>query len=431
MKEYKPINVLIFPGGMENGIEICKSLRYCKEVILFSASDSSINHANYLYSDNKIVKNINDEGFIKDMNRIIDECQIDLIYPANSLVIDYLNKYRSDINTDILLPKSYILDITRSKRKTINHLKNILNVPFIYDDIKQIESYPIFVKPDQGYGSQGTYTAYSEKDIENVNFETMIVQEYLPGDEYTIDCFSDKDGNLMFSGGRKRSRIRMATSMHAESVNSDLEKIFEDMAKAILGKIKIIGAWFFQVKEDNNKILKLLEIDVRIAGTMCFNRCMGVNFPLLSIFQHFSRDVKIMTNTFKMSLDRCLHNRYLIEYEYDTVYIDLDDTIILRDKINVQMISFLYQCINKNVKIVLISKNLQIDKVKYLKDKKIFQLFDEIIWLEESDFKYRYMKKEKSIYIDDSFSQRLDVGNFIGIPTFDTSMVEALIDDRV
>ena len=92
--------------------------------------------------------------------------------------------------------------------------------------------------------------------------------------------------------------------------------------------------------------------------------------------------------------------------------------------------SFLFQCLNKNIKITLITKYIGTDLNTHLNKFKIFQIFDEILWLNESDQKFKFIENTKSIFIDDSFSQRKEVQDLIGIPTFDPSMVESLIDDR-
>jgi len=430
-KNQKTWNVLIFPGGTENGIEIYNSLKNCKEIKLSSASSDVSNHASYIFKKNNIVRDLRLHGWIADLNKVIKKNNIDLIYPANSLVIDYLSINKNKINTEILLPENEILEMTRSKKRTIEILNNFLETPHIYQSINEVMSYPVFIKPDRGYGAQDAKKVHSQLDLENIDFNEYVVQEYLPGKEYTIDCFSDKEGELLFAGGRERSRIRMATSMHAEIIEGELKIFFEKTAKKILSKIKITGAWFFQLKQDRDNVFKLLEIDIRIAGTMGFNRCRGVNFPLLSIFQHYGKNISILPNKIKISLDRCLNNRYIMEYDYDTVYVDLDDTIIVHNKINIDIISFLYQCINKNIKIILISKSLEKDKEEFLKKWKISDLFDEKIWLAEDKHKYNFIKNKKSIYIDDSFSQREAVSLKNNIPTFDTSMVEVLIDERI
>ncbi len=423
-------NVLVFPGGMENGLEILASLKHCKEVTLFSASSDTPNQAFYTYQNNNICRDVRLPGWVCDLNNIITKHNIDVIFPANSFIIDALNSNRENICCPILLPSDSVLKITRSKRKTLSVLRKSLPCPVIYRTPAEIRNFPVFAKPDNGYGAQGTVIIKNAEDLNDLDLESYVIQEFLPGKEFTIDCFSDSSSNLLFVSGRERSRIRMATSMHAEPVAKDLDIFFRECAEKILQKIKLTGAWFFQMKEDISGNLKLLEIDARIAGTMCYDRCKGVNFPLLSLYTFFGHPVKIMTNSFDMSMDRCLRNRFLINYDYDAVYVDLDDTIIFKNKINTLLITFLFQCLNNNKEIILLSKHLG-NGDAFLREYRIYDIFSSIIWLKEEDEKYKYIKNRKSIYIDDSFSQREKVFSNLGIPTFDSSMIECLIDERI
>lgn len=429
------INILIFPGGTENALEIFRSLRFLKEVKIFSATSDVINHAPYVYNFNHVIREVGKSGWIDDLNRVIEENFIDLIFPANSFVIDYLNRHRSEIKTKILLPNESVINITRSKKLTTAALNNVIPVAISYNSIETIDEFPVFIKPDNGYGSQNTHLIRDRESFEKIqNIKDFIIQEYLGGDEYTIDCFSDRHNCLRFVGGRKRERIRMGTSMHCEVVDENLNKYFSEIAQKIQDKIRPRGAWFFQLKEDKNKNLKLLEIDVRIAGTMACNRVRGINFSMLAIFDFMERDVDILLNDYRLTIDRCLLNRYSHNINYHTVYVDLDDTIIAHNKINIEIISFLYQCINSGKKIILISKSLEKDREEYLKKMRIYQIFTEIYWLQETDSKAELIRKlgaQESILIDDSFSQRQEVVQKLGIPTFDNSMIEVLLDDRV
>ena len=136
--------------------------------------------------------------------------------------------------------------------------------------------------------------------------------------------------------------------------------------------------------------------------------------------------------TIQKSIDRSLKNRYRHNFQYDTVYVDLDDTIIVKNNINIQMISFLFQCINKEIRIVLITKSLENDLNSFLSKNRIISIFDNIIHIKENDRKSNFIKKNSNaIFIDDSYSQRLDVNNICQIPTFDPSMVEILLDDKL
>lgn len=427
-------NVLVFPGGTEIGLEIGKSLGMCKEVNLISASAKGFNHSDFFFETNYIVDSVIDStNFIQQLNKIIAESEIDFLLPANPIVIDKITEIRSDLKCKIILTKNELIKITRSKNKTYELLQGTIPIPKTYKNIESIVDWPVHVKPNDSYGSQGTFVAESSKEIQSryKDLNSLIIQEYLTGSEFTIDCFSDLKGKLLFSGPRVRERIRMGTTMHSFVPDISISNELVNFAKKISEIIPITGAWFFQVKADRNGDLKLLEVEARIAGTMCFNRVKGVNFPLLDILQNAGHDVGLLINDYNVVLDRALINRYQTNIIYDVVYIDLDDTIVIKEKINLSVIKFLYQCINEGKKLILISKSNEIDKLRFLEKYRIRQLFDEIIWLKEDDSKADFIRHERSIFIDDSFSQRLVVCQQLGIYTFDTSMIELLINDKI
>ena len=110
---------------------------------------------------------------------------------------------------------------------------------------------------------------------------------------------------------------------------------------------------------------------------------------------------------------------------------DFDDTLYIHDKVNIRMISFLYQCANQNIPVILITKHSK-DIHESLKKLKISEeLFFDIIQLEQMEDKCRYIKGKDSILIDDSFAERKRVRERLGIPVFDIDMVESLIDWRM
>ena len=104
---------------------------------------------------------------------------------------------------------------------------------------------------------------------------------------------------------------------------------------------------------------------------------------------------------------------------------------LMKNIINQYMFMFLYQCINNNKQIILITKHE--DNIhETLKNLKIpDKLFDEIIEVGPCDFKYKYMNNiKKSIFIDNSFAERKIVREKLNIPSFDVSNIECLIDWR-
>ena len=201
----------------------------------------------------------------------------------------------------------------------------------------------------------------------------------------------------------------------------------QKIAEELNNTLEFQGAWFFQVKEDVNGNLKLMEFSVRQAGTMAFYRQLGINFAALSIFVAMGLDVKIIFNDCKLILERRLTNSYVIDYEYDKVYIDFDDTLIINGKVNSTLIKFIYQSLNLNRSVILITKHeydLDAAFIKYRLNK---ELFDEIILLKPDESKYEYIDGSKSIFIDNYFLERMEVKEICKIPVFDVDAVECLI----
>ncbi len=426
-------NLLVFPGGTEIGLEINRALRYCKEVRLFSAASQCSNHANSVYRNHFILPPVSEPGCLQQLNALIEQLGIDFIYPANDYVIDFLCDVRDELSCEVILPPTDAVKLMRSKSSAADRLFDILPSPHRYLSADAVADYPVFVKPDSAYGSQGAYRVENCCELEAylLNDPDLLIQEYLPGTEYTVDCFSSRRKGLLFCAGRERGRVRMGTSMNARLVNGGLQPVLKDLAQQISGRLGLYGAWFFQVKEDAQGHLKLLEVEPRIAGTMAINRVRGANFPLLSLYEAVGEDLQIMLNGHELSMDRALTNRYISDITYRRIYVDLDDTLITSDGVNTQLVAFLYQALNNGCNITLLSKSLAEDKDAYLRHWRLSELFDKKIWLEEAQSKADFIDPVEAIFIDDSFSQRAEVQVRHGIPTFDVSMVESLLDERV
>ena len=82
----------------------------------------------------------------------------------------------------------------------------------------------------------------------------------------------------------------------------------------------------------------MLEISTRTPGTIGFFRHLGVNLPLLSVFDAMGFDVKANKHDFNVELFRSTKNRYKYSFSYTKVYLDFDDTLIINNKVNLDVI---------------------------------------------------------------------------------------------
>ncbi|MGA2682113.1 MAG: ATP-grasp domain-containing protein [Candidatus Bathyarchaeia archaeon] len=425
-------NVLIFPGGSEIGLEIHKSLQFCKDVQLYSAGSDVSNHASFVFNNHFIIPSIYEGAWIRTLNDLTEKYKIDYLFPAYDDIILALVQNSKNIKARIISSPLETCLICRYKSRTYEKFKDLLPVPKVFNDPSDVTDFPVFVKPDRGQGSQDASKVENPKALEMIleNTPDLLILEYLPGKEYTVDCFTDRRKGLLFCRGRERVRIKAGISMNSKPIDNKTNMEFQKIANIISKELEFHGAWFFQLKISNSGIVKLLEIAPRISGTMATNRVLGVNFPLLSIYEAEALNIEIMANSYDLEIDRALINRYKHNIRYNKVYVDLDDTLIIDDKVNTCLISFLFQAINKGCKIILITKSA--DKLgPTLKKWRLGNIFDEVIWLRKNESKADFIDPEDAIFIDDSFSERKSVFSKLKIPTFDCSMIELLFDERV
>ncbi|MDY2590727.1 MAG: ATP-grasp domain-containing protein [Agathobacter sp.] len=419
--------VLVYPCGTEIGLEIYRALHNSIHYEIYGGS-CSYDHGRFVYENHidnlPFITDKSNEDEIKEFNKIIDEYNFDFIYPAMDGVLTVFSKYRQLLTPKVVAPDFETTCITRSKKNTYALFEKRLPVPYEYIDKSLINNFPIFVKPSVGQGSSGAQLIRNSSELEPINEEGMLFLEYLPGSEYTIDCFTNQSGELLYARGRERKRIKGGISVNAVFVD---RPEFMEYAKIINANLKQRGGWFFQLKEAEDGKLKLLEIASRIAGTSAIVRNIGVNLPLLTldVFDHHSID-SVIVNEFDIELDRALSNTFKIDLVYDSVYVDYDDTIVVNGKVNLEIINFLYQCINNNKKIILLSKHdgdLEEELIMY----RIKEIFDKIIHLERNQDKKDYIKGN-SIFIDDSYGERKQVWDACKVPVFDTHMIECLME---
>ena len=423
--------VLVFPAGTEIAFEIQNALKYSKFVELYGCSSISC-HAEFVFE--RYIEGVpypDDPGFTGALNEIIDRYGIDFIYPAHDSACLALTQKQDELHCRVVTSPLETVEICRNKTATYEFFKGEDFIARTYPSADDIDNYPVFCKPAVGQGAEGAkkVTCREELDLLLSGDEKYVICEYLPGDEYTVDCFTDRNGKLRSSIMRRRERIRAGIAVRSRVLPED-EKVLS-IAEKINSKMVFSGAWFFQLKRNTSGEYRLLEISPRIPGTMGTTRNLGINYPMLTIFDMMGYDVDIINNGQEILLDRAFISRYQTSVKYDKVYLDFDDTLYLDDKVNITALAFVYQCFNKGIPVVLLTKHAKdiyasLERFKISKD-----LFSEIIHIPGDRDKSGYISGENAIFIDDSFAERRNIHEKLNIPVYDLDMIESLIDWRM
>ncbi len=420
-------NILVFPCGSEVGLNIYSSVRYSRHFHLIGAS-SIEDHGAFVYEDYiPSLPFINEPSFIPILKSVIIDRKIDAIYPAMDSVIPILKSKETELGCKVVSSPLETTEICLSKSKTYNTFREIIRVPKLFS-LETMHGFPVFVKPDIGYGARDTAIVEDTNTLNHIvsSKKGLLILEYLPGKEYTVDCFTDRNGKLIYAASRERNRIRNGISVN--TFFSEKQEEFTTLAETINKRLLFRGAWFFQVKRDTNGELCLLEIASRLGGSSLLSRAIGVNLALLSLFDAFDIDIVPQINhNYHVVLDRALENKFRCSgLEYNTIYVDYDDCLVLSaNLINVNLIRFLFDCINRGKKIVLLTKHRG-DLYAEMRLFRIEHLFDEIILLSDDEEKYEYITDRCAIFIDDSFSERQRIKEKTGIPVFGPDMIDVL-----
>ncbi|TDG11615.1 ATP-grasp domain-containing protein [Seongchinamella unica] len=427
-------NILIFPAGSEIGLEIHASLKHNKHFSTFAAS-SIPSHANCVFPDSEhILPHISDSGFIDGLNQLLTELEIDYIFPAHDEVILALAKSSQRLAAELLCVPWEICQLTQYKANTYTALSEEAFVPRCYSQATEIDNYPVFRKPSRGQNSIGAHIVDDATHLQSIDkpFKDHVITEYLPGREYTVDCFSTRSGELLFCQPRERLRTKYGISMHSLTTSDHAQRISE-IARKLVSRLGIFGGWFFQVREDKLGVPKLLEVAPRIAGTSVSARFGGVNLAALTIYDAMGIPVSVIKNDLNVEIERSIANRVVAREEFDSLVIDLDDTLITPDnRVCIKVLSLIYQYRETNRPVTLVSRHAR--DIRQTLDQHCLSslLFDSIVHLQSGEPKSDHMPvKGRTLFVDDAFAERLEVSKSKeNVVVIDVDAVDGFIDYR-
>lgn len=420
------LRVLIVPGPTEIGLEVHRSLARRRDVEVHGAGLGGSTHGPYVYQRYWEVPGALEPAFADAVAELCSRHCIDLVYPTHD---DALVALARDERLHVVGSPPDTVETCRSKTATYRRLAGAVPVPDLYERPADVPGFPVFVKPDRGQGSKGARRVDDADALARALEQdpSLITLRFLPGREYTVDCFTGIDRVLRFAGGRLRNRIGNGISMDTVCVEDDR---FTPLAARINERLELVGGWFFQLREDEDGDPYVLEVAPRIAGTSGLQRVRGVNLPLLSVYAALGVDVEVRPLPLPVRLDRALTSRHLGAPDFDTLFIDLDDTLVVRDVVDDLAVRLVFQCINRGVRVELVTRH-DGDLDETLRRHRLLGLFDVVHRLAPGTPKSVVVRGSRAVFVDDSFAERREVANATGVPGFDLSMIDLLIDERM
>ena len=141
-----------------------------------------------------------------------------------------------------------------------------------------------------------TYIHYDEVDhiLADVEpFPILVVMEYLPGPEYSVDMLCDH-GEPLYTIPRLRQTIKEGiTTVGVTENNKEIINYCEQIARCL----NLHGNVGIQVKANEDGEYRILEVNPRLQGSVALSVASGVNLPYLGVKlalgEEMPRDLKV------------------------------------------------------------------------------------------------------------------------------------------
>ena len=288
--------ILVPSASAPAGINTIKSLKMVNYPVRIVASDSNPFSAGFFMSDAyEVLPEIDSKLYITRLLEIVTKHKINVLMPSSGYDI-----YQYSANKEKLLKLGALpvvsdiktMKICRDKIQTFNYLSKKFELPFTTLDYKKVKGFPLIAKPRYGKGSKGIVKINNENELKYVRFnsENLIFQEYLPGTEYTIDVLSDMECEPILAVPRIRVETRAGISTVGTIVK---DENISETCKSIAKFLKIRGPCCIQMKESNDGILKIVEVNPRMGGGTIFAALAGANFPAMILDMVNGKKLKI------------------------------------------------------------------------------------------------------------------------------------------
>lgn len=328
----RDITVLITGAGAPGAPGIIRSLRepivsdYKFRII---GTDIELNSSGFGMTDASYLVPRGDQGeFIPEMLKICKKEKVDVVLPLVTSELDKFSLFRREFKKNgitVSISDTVPLRTANNKYQLMSHCKEkgiptpefrlVKSYKEFEDAVKEL-GYPeeaVCFKPPVSNGMRGfriltedvdrldmlmnykpTDTLATLQDVspilKNANpFPELLVMEYLPGKEYSVDVFADKDEAIVVVP-RTREKVKMGISFVGKTIEN---KTIIKYARQATRSLNLRGVVGFQFVEREDDVPCVIECNPRLQGTVILSVEAGVNLPYMAVLQALGKEYPV------------------------------------------------------------------------------------------------------------------------------------------
>ncbi len=264
--------------------------------------------------------------YMPALKDIVKKHDVGLLVPLTDLDLRSLARHRdefAEMGCTVMVGSEQAVTLCRDKVKTNDMIRRagLASIKTVtLSQFMQKPFYPCFVKPISGYAGVGTAIIRNDKQLRGhvqTFGELMIVQEYVPGQEYTLDVYRSRDGKIRCVVPRQRLLVRSGevekgiTVKDEELINSTIT-----FAEQLDG---MWGVFCCQCRRSGTGPVRFFEINARFGGGAPLSIAAGANLPLYLLQEVLDLPITAEMGNFT---DRLLMLRF-----DDALFIQVDEGV--------------------------------------------------------------------------------------------------------
>ena len=234
-----------------------------------------------------ILPKADDSDYVEAVSKLVSSHSIGLIIPVTDMDLYPLAVNRGalrNIGCEVMVCDPGVIDICKDKIRFMDFL-DAASIPSLRtmtpDQFEKNPFYPCFVKPVHGSAGTGAMKIENRARLDHhlhLFEQEMLVQEYIPGSEYTIDLFCDSKGLVKSVVPRVRLEIRCGEVDKSVTVDdNDLVVAATQLATSFDAGVR--GMMCFQCRRSSSGEIYFFDANPRFGGGSLLSIAAGADFP--------------------------------------------------------------------------------------------------------------------------------------------------------
>jgi carbamoyl-phosphate synthase large subunit len=291
---------------------------FAQHARVVAADPSPLAPAQYAADVRRAVPRIDDAGYVPALEALRDEFGVDVVLPLTDLDIEVLARARADGRLPALVPDPDVAAATYDKYETHLWLQRLgLPSPPTVLPGEEPPAFPVMVKPRQGSGARSIHRAADRAQadffVDYVD-EPVMLQRFMDGPEFSIDCLSDLDKRCLNAIPRTMIESRGGESIKGTTI-ADSELV--DLGRRVVEELGVRGPCTVQVFRDPQIGLGITDVNTRFGGAFpapMYAARPGCTYPELIVKMGAGENVEPHVGEFQAG---CTFTRYFWQLELD------------------------------------------------------------------------------------------------------------------